>query len=132
MVSLTFDPLRTQAERWNLSYRKDQREILCLIRKKRPKHVIGYGRCILLCTVLCHEQITRGAWFLHDLSGDASQLTLLCMIRLECRRDVKKRGLDRSRPAPCERGDQSFGTRRCQSSPFAWSSGQGEAQERRQ
>ena len=35
------------------------------------------------------------------------------------------RFLDRSRPAPCERGDQSFGTRRCQSSPCARSSGQG-------
>ena len=32
---------------------------------------------------------------------------------------------DRSRPAPRERGDQSFGTRRCQSSPYAGSSGQG-------
>ena len=30
----------------------------------------------------------RGAWFLHDLSGDASQLSLPCMIRVECKHDV--------------------------------------------
>ena len=33
------------------------------------------------------------------------------------------RALDRSRPAPCERGDQSFGTRRCQFSSNARSGG---------
>ena len=65
-----------QGKRWNSSDRKDQREILWRIRKKRPKLVIGYGKCILFCTVLYHEQIRRGAWFLHDLSGDASQLSL--------------------------------------------------------
>ena len=27
------------------------------------------------CTVLHHEHIRRGAWFLHDLSDDASQLS---------------------------------------------------------
>ena len=42
-----------QGKRWNLSDRKDQHGILWLIRKKRPKLVIGYGRCILFCTVLC-------------------------------------------------------------------------------
>ena len=67
---------------------KDQREMLWLIGKKRPKLVTGYGKCILFCRVLYHEQIRRGAWFLHDLSGDASQLSLPCMIRLECRHDV--------------------------------------------
>ena len=36
------------------------------------------------------------------------------------------RALDGSRPAPCARGDQGFGTRRCQSSHNARSSGQGE------
>ena len=81
-------PKSQQDKRWNLSDRKDQREILWLIRKKRPKLVIGCGKCILFCTVLYHEQIRRGAWFLHDLSGDASQLSLPCMIRLECRHDV--------------------------------------------
>ena len=81
-------PKSQQGKRWNLSDRKDQREILWLIRKKRPKLVIGCGKCILFCTVLYHEQIRRGAWFLHDLSGDASQLSLPCMIRLECRHDV--------------------------------------------
>ena len=40
------------------------------------------------CTVLYREQIRRGAWFLHDLAGDASQLSLPCMIRLKCRHDV--------------------------------------------
>ena len=70
------------------SERKDQCEVLWLIRRKRPKLVIGYGRCILSCAVLYHEQIRRGAWFLHDLSGDASQLSLLCMTRMECRHDV--------------------------------------------
>ena len=38
------------------------------------------------------------------------------------------RAVDRSRPAPCERGDQSFGTRRCESSPNAGSSGPGRDQ----
>ena len=39
-------------------------------------------------TVLFLEQVRRGAWFLHDLSGNALQLSLPCMIRLECRHDV--------------------------------------------
>ena len=34
------------------------------------------------------------------------------------------RALDRSRPAPSERGDQSCGTRKCQSCPYAKSGGQ--------
>ena len=85
---LDLGPTSQQGKGWNFSDRKDQRKILWLIRKKRPKLVIGYGKCILFCTVLCHEQIRRGAWFLHDLSGDASQLSLPCMIRLECRHDV--------------------------------------------
>ena len=34
--------------------------------------------------------------------------------------------LDRSRPAPCKRGDQIFGNRSCQSKPYARSSGQRE------
>ena len=55
--------------------RKDQCEILWLIRKKHPKLVIGYGKCILFCTVLYHEQIRIGAWFLHDLSGNLLQLS---------------------------------------------------------
>ena len=83
-----FLPDVKQGKRWNLSDRKDRREILWLIRKKRPKLVIGYGMCILFCTVLYHEQIRRGAWFLHDLSGNALQLSLPCMTRLECRHDV--------------------------------------------
>ena len=85
---LTFDPLRTKARCGNLRDGEDQRKILWLIRKKRPKLVIGYGKCILFCTVLHRDQTRRGAWFLHDLSGDASQLSLPCMIRLECRHDV--------------------------------------------
>ena len=32
-----------------------------------------------------HLYFRRGAWFLHDLSGHASQLSLPCMTRLECR-----------------------------------------------
>ena len=85
---LDFRPTSQQGKRENLSDPKDQREILWLIRKKRPKRVIGCGWCILLCKVLYHEHIRRGAWFLHDLSGDALQLSLPCMIRLECRHDV--------------------------------------------
>ena len=85
---LDFRTTSQQGKRWNSSDRKDQREILWRIRKKRPKLVIGYGKCILFCTVLYHEQIRRGAWFFHDLSGDASQLSLQCMISLECRHDV--------------------------------------------
>ena len=77
-----------QGNRWNLRNRKDQRKILWLIRKKHPKLVIGCGKCILFCTVLYHEQIRRGAWFLLDFSGNASQLSLPCMLRLECRHDV--------------------------------------------
>ena len=72
----------------DLRNRKDQRKILWLFRKKHPKLVIGCGKCILFCTVLYHVQIRRGAWFLHDLSGNASKLSLPCMIRLECRHDV--------------------------------------------
>ena len=85
---LDLRPTSQQGKWWNLSDRKDQRKKLWLIRKKRPKLVIGFGKCILFCTVLYHEQIRRGAWFLHDLSGDASQLSLTCMVRLECRHDV--------------------------------------------
>ena len=85
---MTFDPLRSKAKRLDLRNQKDQHEILWLIRKKHPKLVIGYGRCVLFCTVLYHEQIRTGAWFLHDLSGNALQLSLPCMIRLECRHDV--------------------------------------------
>ena len=85
---LDLRPTSQQGKEWNLRNRKDQLEILCLIRKKCPKLVIGCGKCILFCTVLYHEQIRRGAWFLHDLSGDASQLSLPCIIRLECRHDV--------------------------------------------
>ena len=59
-----------------------------LVREKRPELVIGSSKCTLFCTVLYYEQIRRGAWFLHDLSGDASQLSLPCVIRLECRHDV--------------------------------------------
>ena len=36
------------------------------------------------------------------------------------------RAVDRSRPAPCKRGDQSLGTQRCRSSTCARSGGQGE------
>ena len=85
---LDLRPTSQQGNRWNLRERKDQHEILWLIRMKHPKLVIGCGKCILFCTVLYHEQIRRGLWFLHDLSGDASQLSLPCMIRLECRHDV--------------------------------------------
>ena len=85
---LDLQPNSQQGKRWDLSDRKDQREILWLIRKKRPKLLIGCGKCILFCTILHHEQIRRGAWFLHNLSGNALQLSLLCMIRLECRHDV--------------------------------------------
>ena len=88
VASLTFDPLRSKAKGGTSEIERDQREILWLISKKRPKLVIGYGKCILFCAVLYHEQIRRGAWFLHDLSGDASQLSLPCITRLECRHDV--------------------------------------------
>ena len=84
---LDLRPISQQGKRWNLSDREGQREILWLIRKKRPKLVIADGGCTLCSTVLYHEQIRRGAWFLHDLSGDASQLSLPCIIRLECRHD---------------------------------------------
>ena len=85
---LDLRPTSQQSNGWNLRDRKDQREILWRIRKKRPKLVIGCGKCILFCTVLYHEQIKRGAWFLHDLSDDVSQFSPPCMIRLECRHDV--------------------------------------------
>ena len=77
---LDLRPTSQQGKRWNLSDRKDQREILWLIRKTRPKLLIGYGKRMLFCTVLHHEQIRRGAWFLHDLSGDASQIAALCPV----------------------------------------------------
>ena len=48
---LDFRPTSQQGKRWNLRNRKDRREILWLIRNKRPKLVIGYGTCILFCTV---------------------------------------------------------------------------------
>ena len=85
---LDLRPISQQGKRWNLSDREDQREILWLIPKKRPKLVIAHGECILFCTVLYHEQTRKGAWFLHDLSGDTPQLSLPCMIRMECRHDV--------------------------------------------
>ena len=86
--TLDFRPNSQQSKWWNLRDRKDQRENLWLIRKKRPKLVIEQGKYMLFSTVLYHEQIRREAWFLHDLSGDASQLSLPCLIRLECRHDV--------------------------------------------
>ena len=85
---LDLRPTSQQGKEWNLRDSKDQREVLWLIRKKCPKLVIGCGKCILFGTVLFHEQIRRGAWFLHGLSGDASQLSLPCIVRLECRHDV--------------------------------------------
>ena len=85
---LDLRPNSQQGKRWNLHGRKDQREIVWLIRKKRPKLVIGCGKCILFCTVLYHDQIRRGAWFLLALSGNALQLSLPRTIRLECRHDV--------------------------------------------
>ena len=88
MASLIFDLIRNNAQRWNLSDRKDQRKNMWLIRKKRPKLVIEYDKCTLFCTVLCHEQIRRRAWLLHDLSDSALQLSLPCMILLECGKDV--------------------------------------------
>ena len=72
---LDLRPTSQQSNRWNLRNRKHQRNILWLIRKKHPKLVTGCGKCILFCAVLYHEQIRRGAWFLHDLSGNASQLS---------------------------------------------------------
>ena len=72
---LDLGPTSQQGKEWNLRDTKDQREILWLIRKKCPKLVIGCGKCILFCAVLYHEQIRRGPWFLHDLSGDASQVS---------------------------------------------------------
>ena len=47
---LDLRPTQQQGRRWNLPDPKDQREILWLIRRKRPKLVIGYGRCIQFCT----------------------------------------------------------------------------------
>ena len=88
MTSLTFDPLRSKAKCGTYGHSEDQREMLWMIREKRPKLVVGSGMCTLLCAVLYHEQIRRGAWFLHDLIGDAPQLSLLCMIRCEYRHDV--------------------------------------------
>ena len=85
---LDFRPTSQRGKERNNKDRKDQLEILRLMRKKCPKLVIGCGKCILFCTVLYHEQIRRGTWFLHDLSGDASQLSLPCMVRLECRHDA--------------------------------------------
>ena len=85
---LDLRPTSQQGRRWDLRNQEDEREILWLIRKKHPKLVIGYGKSTLFCTVLYHEQIRRGAWFLHDLSGNALHLSLPCMIRLECRHDV--------------------------------------------
>ena len=72
---LDLRPTSQQGNRWNLKDRKDQRKILWLIRKERLKLVIGCGKCILFCTVLYREQIRSGAWFLHDLSGDALHLS---------------------------------------------------------
>ena len=60
---LDLRPTSQQGNRWNLRDRIDQHEILWRIRKKQPKLVIGYGKCILFCTVLYHEQIRREAWF---------------------------------------------------------------------
>ena len=85
---LDLRPTLQQGKRWSLGDPNDQHEILWLLRKKRPTLVIGSGMCTLFCTVLYHEQIRGGAWFLHDLSGDASQLSLPCMIRFECRHGV--------------------------------------------
>ena len=49
-------------------------------------HWIWYVYCSLQsCTT---NRSRRGAWFLHDLIGDAPQLFRPCMIRLDCRHDV--------------------------------------------
>ena len=86
---LDLRPTSQQGKRWNLSDKKKiSAKYCCLSAKKRPNLVIGCGKCLLFCTVLYHEQIRSGAWFLHDLSGNALQLSLPCMIRLECRHDV--------------------------------------------
>ena len=77
-TSWKFDPLRNRAGGEISAIPKDQREVLWLIREKRPKLVIGAGskggnssqrkcrrRYVLLCAVLCHEQSRRGARFSH-------------------------------------------------------------------
>ena len=51
---LDLRPSSQQGKRWNLSDRKDQRELLWLIRKKGPK----FGKCILFCAVLYHGSCT--------------------------------------------------------------------------
>ena len=84
VTSWTFDPHHSNAKKKNLSDTKDQRDILWLVSEKRPKLVFGSGMCMLFWTVLYHLQIKRRAWFLHDLGGDASQLSLPCMIRMVC------------------------------------------------
>ena len=55
---LDLRPASQQGKRWNLSDRKDQCEILWLISNKRPKLVIGYGKCILFCGDAGHASST--------------------------------------------------------------------------
>ena len=80
------DPLRSKAKGGTLAI-----HVICAKVVADPREAPEACHrimCILFCTVLYLEQIRRRAWFLHDLSGGASQLCLPCMMRLECRRDV--------------------------------------------
>ena len=86
---LDLRPTSQQGKEWNLRDRKDQREVFVADTQEVPETCHRMRQVhILFCTVLYHEQVRRGAWFLHDLSGDAPQLSLPCVIRLECRHDV--------------------------------------------
>ena len=80
-----------QRKRWDLNEPRDQRDVLGWIREKRPKlvsgscpcaagdrggggdHLLGMRRrkCIMFRTILHHEQLRRGAWFLHDVLNGA-------------------------------------------------------------
>ena len=86
---LDLRPTSHPGKRWNLSCREVPREILWLIRKKRLKLVIGYGRCILFCTVLYMSRSGEepGSCTI-SVATHRSSLSLLRMTRMECRHDV--------------------------------------------
>ena len=87
VASLTFDPSHSKTKGGTLVIEKISAKYCgWSARSGRSLSLdVASAYCSVQACTMCRSE---RAWFLHDLSGDASQLSLPCMIRLECRHDV--------------------------------------------
>ena len=103
--------------RWDFDDPQCRREALSLVRTTRPKLLVGSSECtafsqlsamkrgsweteagrrarrraekhLVFCTLLYHEQMGRGDWFLHQHPAGSSSWTLPCMARLAANPEV--------------------------------------------